>query len=105
MDPKYKVIFDELEWIEPGDGIRYKRYQHDGSQLRLIECNSSMKHEDWCLTGHIGFVVQGRLQIGFADHVEIYETGDALFIPEGEAHKHRPKALTSKVTFFTVEKT
>ena len=28
----------------------------------------------------------------FFDHVEIYETGDALFIPEGEAHKHRAKS-------------
>ena len=48
MNLKYKIVFDELDWISPGD---------------------------------------------------------AMFIPDGKEHEHRPKVLTDSVTFFTVEKT
>jgi quercetin dioxygenase-like cupin family protein len=105
VDLKYKIKFDELEWIVPGDDIRYKCYQHDEQQLRLIEFGKNMVHPDWCLKGHFGYIIEGRLELSFSDHSDIYQPGDALFIPDGEKHKHRPKALTDKVVFFSVEKT
>ena len=105
MNPKYKVIFDDFDWISPGDDIRFKCYEHGGFQIRLVEFGKSMVHADWCLKGHFAYVVDGKLEIAFSEHSEVYQPGDAMFIPDGKEHKHRPKVLTDSVTFFTVEKT
>ncbi len=105
MKLEYKIKFDELEWITPGDDIRYKCYQHDGFQVRLVEFGKNMVHSDWCIKGHFGYIVEGKLELGFSGTTEVYEAGDAIFIPDGEEHKHRPKVLTDKVIFFSVEKT
>jgi quercetin dioxygenase-like cupin family protein len=104
MQSKYKVQFDKLKWVEPGDGIRYKCYQQENYQLRLVEFSKKMTHKNWCLKGHFAYVVAGRMELEFAETTEVYDTGDALFILEGEKHKHRPKALSEKVVFFSVEK-
>ena len=105
MNLKYKIKFDELEWVTPGDDIRYKCYQHDGYQLRLIEFGKNMVHADWCVKGHFGYIVEGKLELIFSDHSIVYQPGDAMFIPDGKEHKHRPQVLTDKVIFFSVEKT
>jgi quercetin dioxygenase-like cupin family protein len=99
-----KIIFDELEWISPGDDIRFKCYEHGGFQLRLVEFGKSMVHADWCLKGHFAYIVDGELEVAFSEHSEVYQSGDAMFIPDGKEHKHRPKVLTDSVTIFTVEK-
>ena len=52
----------------------------------------------------MGYIIEGKMEIGFPSKNEVFEAGDALFIPDGEEHKHRPKALTSRVTFFSIEK-
>ena len=104
MKLEYKIRFDDLEWICPGNDIRYKCYQHNGYQLRLVEFGKNMEHVNWCFNGHYGFIVSGEMELVFSDQVEVYQTGDAIFIPDGEAHKHRPRVLSDKVRFFSVEK-
>jgi len=97
-------MFDELEWIEVGDGMRFKRFQQGELQLRLVEWDKSMLHSDWCLKGHVGYVIEGVVEIDVAGKVFQYQQGDVLVLPEGEAHKHRPKVLSEKMRFFSVEK-
>ena len=104
MNSKYKIKLDDLEWVSPGDDIRYKCYQQDGYQIRFVELGKNMVHPEWCFSGHIGYIVEGKLEITFLDRTDVYEPGDAMFIPDGEEHKHRPRALTDKVIFFSVEK-
>jgi hypothetical protein len=55
--------------------------------------------------GHGGAGVVVRDGVAVSAKTETYEPGDAIFIPDGEEHKHRPRVLTDKVTFFSVEKT
>lgn len=100
----YKVRFDEMEWIEVGDGMRFKRFQNDTLQLRLVEWDKSMTHPEWCLKGHIGYVVEGAVEIDVAGTIYLFEVGDVFILPDGEAHKHRPKVLSERVRFFAVEK-
>ena len=104
MTFKHKVKFDELEWIDAGDSMKFKRYQQGDQQIRLVHWGNAMKHEDWCIKGHYAFVIDGTAEISFADRTEIYEPGDVIFIPEGEEFKHRPKVLSNSFTFFSVEK-
>lgn len=104
MTFQHKVTFDELAWIDVGDSMKFKRYQQGDWQIRLVQWGKDMKHEDWCIKGHYAFVIDGAAEITFADRTEVYEPGDAIFIPEGEEFKHRPKVLTNSFTFFSVEK-
>ena len=44
--------------------------------------------DDRCQCPHWGYVFKGRLTWRFADHEEIFEAGDAYYVPPG----HAPKA-------------
>ncbi len=104
MPLSHKVKFDEMDWIEAGDGMRFKRFQQGELQVRLVEWDKAMVHASWCVKGHIGYVLEGVVEIDIAGEVVRYEAGDVLILPEGEAHKHRPKVLSEKMRFFSVEK-
>ena len=43
---------------------------------------------DQCQCPHWGYVFKGRLTWSFGDHEEVYEAGDAFYVPPG----HAPKA-------------
>jgi hypothetical protein len=39
--------------------------------------------DDRCTCPHWGYVVKGRLTYRFADHDEVFEAGDAFYLPAG----------------------
>lgn len=39
--------------------------------------------DDRCQSPHWGYVVNGRITFRYADHEELYETGDAYYAPPG----------------------
>jgi mannose-6-phosphate isomerase-like protein (cupin superfamily) len=45
---------------------------------------------DSCQCPHWGYVMAGRLTWQFDDHEEVFEAGDAFYVPPG----HRPSAIT-----------
>ncbi len=104
LSSAYKIQFEQMEWVEVGDGMRFKRFQQDELQLRLVEWDKAMVHPNWCLKGHVGYMVEGEVEIDIAGKVFNYKKGDVFVLPDGEAHKHRPKVLTEKAQFFAVEK-
>lgn len=104
MAYKHKIKFDELEWIDAGDSMKFKRYRHGDTQVRLVQWGKEMKHEAWCEKGHYAYVIDGKAEISYAEQTDIYETGDVFFIPEGAQFRHRPRVLTETFTFFSVEK-
>ena len=57
--------------------------------------------DDRCQSPHWGYVVNGRITFRYADHEEIYETGDAYYAPPG----HIPviKAGTEVIEFSPAE--
>ncbi len=46
--------------------------------------------DDRCQCPHWGYVIKGRLIWRFADHEEVFEAGDAFYVPPG----HAPEAET-----------
>lgn len=82
----HRIAFSNLEWHEAGDGMRYKLSPHGDMQVRLVEWDKSMLHAAWCLKGHIGYVIEGEMDIDYSGTVEHYGPGDCLLIPEGETH-------------------
>jgi hypothetical protein len=98
----YLVKFDSIPWDSPIRGVRQKIHRANGRVLRLVEYSTEMAPH-WCSKGHIGHVVDGKIEIGFRDRTEVFGPGDGVFIPDGPEHEHRGVPLTPTVTVWFVE--
>jgi quercetin dioxygenase-like cupin family protein len=99
----YRVPFDDLPWQTSPAGVLFKAHRIGGSQLRLLEFTTELVHPHWCATGHVGYVIEGDMEIEFEDRVEHYRAGDGLIVPAGMMDRHRPKALSDRVRLVFVE--
>ena len=100
---QYRVLFDSLEWQSPIHGARFKAFRSGEKQLRLVEFTSEFVEPDWCEKGHIGFVIQGELEIDFHGQLVRYPEGSGIFIPSGAANSHKRRSITPAVLLFLVE--
>jgi quercetin dioxygenase-like cupin family protein len=100
---QHRILFDSLEWQNGIHGARFKVFRSGTKQLRLLEFTSEFVEPDWCEKGHIGFVVQGELEIDFCGQLLRYPEGSGIFIPSGSASAHKARSLTPTVTLFLVE--
>jgi quercetin dioxygenase-like cupin family protein len=99
-----RVPFDQLPWEASSAGVRFKIHRiDDHRQLRLLEFTRELNHPHWCTTGHIGYVLEGEMEIEFDHGSEVFRAGDGVVITQGEKEKHRPKALTGRVRLIFVE--
>lgn len=57
----------------------------------------------WYEKGHIGYVLQGEIEIRFDDQTQTYGPGDGILIPDGPEHRHVGKVLSETVTVVFVE--
>src|SRR3954453_7388010 len=63
----------------------------DGYTFTLVEFRQDMDQtpmlkglpDDRCQCPHWGYVLKGRLTYRFADHDEVFESGDAFYLPPG----------------------
>ena len=99
----YRVDFQSLPWEWPAPGVRAKMVVLNKTKLRLVEFSDQFVEPEWCAKGHIGYVVDGEMEIEFSDSVARFAAGDGLFIPAGEAHRHRHYSTKHRVCFFLVE--
>jgi len=100
---KYRIDFESIAWEKLALGARFKAYRQGRRKLRLAEFTREFVEPDWCTKGHIGYVLQGRMEIDFDGQIVTFGPGDGLFIPAGEKHKHKAKVLTDKVKIILVE--
>ncbi len=98
-----KIDFSNIEWDSSTLGVRSKAFELSGKKFRLLELQFGLEHPNWCLTGHIGYVVKGELDIIFDDETVNYTEGDAIFISSGEKERHIPKPISEKVILFLVD--
>lgn len=99
----YVVDFESMPWKEPGPGVRFKVLVQGQKRLRIIEFSEEFVEPDWCLKGHIGYVLEGEMEIEFEGVVRKYKAGDGLFIPKGEENKHRHYSTIKSTRLFLVE--
>lgn len=98
----YRIDFDRIDWISPIPGVRQKVFKEGKRRIRLVEYSREMKPH-WCSKGHFGYILDGRFEIEFDDRTEVFETGDGVFIPDGEKHRHRARSLSPSVRAIFVE--
>jgi quercetin dioxygenase-like cupin family protein len=100
---QYRVMFESLDWQSPIHGARFKAFRSGTKQLRLVEFTSEFVEPDWCENGHIGFVIQGELEIDFHGRLVRYPEGSGIFIPSGAVSGHKGRSITPTVLLFLVE--
>ncbi len=100
---QYKIDFGAMAWEEPTVGVRFKAYKQGGRKLRLVEFGKEFIEPDWCRKGHIGYILEGQMEIDFNGEVIVFGSGDGLFIPAGQEHKHKARILTDTVKVILVE--
>ncbi len=84
-------------------GVRFKAHEQGGRKLRFVEFSKDFVEPDWCIKGHIGYVLEGEMDIDFDGNIVHFGPGDGLFIPTGEDSKHIAKVLTDVVRLVLVE--
>jgi quercetin dioxygenase-like cupin family protein len=98
-----RVAFDEMPWDTSPAGVRFKVRKLWTRQLRLLEFSRDLDHPHWCTMGHLGYVLEGAMEVEFATGSQVFREGDGVAIPAGELEKHRPRALTDRVRMIFVE--
>jgi arsenate reductase (thioredoxin) len=98
-----RIAFDDMPWQTTAAGVRFKSQVIGSQQLRLVEFTRDLDHPHWCQTGHIGYVLEGELEIEFEHGALTVRSGDGISIPPGSSDKHRPRALTEIVRLIFVE--
>lgn len=97
----YRIDFKTMPWDTPAVGIRFKAHERNGRRLRLAEFTKEFVEPDWCTKGHIGYVLEGRMEINFGGEAIMFGPGDGLFIPAGD--KHMAKVITDTAKVILVE--
>ena len=100
---KCKVDFDSLPWQSPLKGARFKAFQQGNRKLRLLEFSRGFVEPDWCTKGHIGYVLEGELDIDFNGTLVRFSAGDGAFIPAGTENQHKAIVVTDVVRLILVE--
>jgi quercetin dioxygenase-like cupin family protein len=99
---RYKIDFKSMPWEDNPAGFRFKVHREGDMQLRLVEYFRTLEPH-WCSKGHMGCILEGRMEIKFDQGSERFGPGDGVFIPCGEEHRHEAKVLTDSVKVVFVE--
>jgi len=70
--------------------------------LRLVEYATDMQPH-WCEKGHIGYLLEGTLEIRFESGALVFNAGDGIFIPAGKDHRHTARPVSDLVRAVFVE--
>jgi quercetin dioxygenase-like cupin family protein len=95
--------FDQIAWQSPAPGLRTKTLIRGDKKLRMVEFGAAFVEPNWCTRGHAGLVLEGEMEINFDGRIERFRAGDALVIPNGEAHRHRHHTTIRTARLFLVE--
>ena len=98
-----RVDFDSAEWRVTAPGARHKFVERGGKRIRLVEFADTFVEHDWCPKGHVGYILQGELEIAFEGRTERYRPGDGLIIRSGGAEKHKARAVGPVARLILVE--
>ena len=83
------INFKKLNWEKPQKGVEQKVYSDGTVKMRLLRFLDNFVEDEWCLKGHIGFVLNGEMKIDFNGEIKNYNKGDGIWINEGPDSKHK----------------
>lgn len=83
------ILFENIEWDTPHPGAEQKTYTNENRTMRLLIFRDNFIEHDWCMKGHIGFVLRGQMTLNFNGQLLNYKKGDGLWIHSGQHSKHK----------------
>jgi hypothetical protein len=100
---KPRIDFSAVPWEEPAPGMRQRCVIRGSQRLRLLEIAPDFVEDGWCDRAHVGYVLEGELELALPTGTLRFAAGDGLFVLGGEAERHQAKALTPRVRLVLVE--
>jgi quercetin dioxygenase-like cupin family protein len=76
------------EWIDRG-AARLQELSAYGKRLRLVEFLPGFSDPNWCVKGHVVYVLEGTLDSEYEDGLSTRRAGEAYIIPWGVKHRSR----------------
>jgi mannose-6-phosphate isomerase-like protein (cupin superfamily) len=101
MPDNNQTNFSRQSWKQVTPLARQKTMTLGDKRIRLLELAPGFEELEWCLRGHIGYVLDGSLEIEFQNGTQKFEPGDVLAVEPGCHHKAR--RTNQKVTLFVVD--
>ena len=95
--------FKDLDWKSIALGCRIKSFEQDDKRIRIVEFSQEFQENEWCTNGHCGYVIEGEIEIDFDGRIESFSQGDGIFIPSGNANRHKHHATIHRAKIFLVE--
>jgi hypothetical protein len=102
MEP-CRIDLAAIDWQSPVAGVRQKAIVRGGRRLRLVEFSHDFVEAAPCLKGHIGYVLEGRMELEMSDRTVTFGPGDGIFIAAGPEHGHKVRVLTDVLRVVLVE--
>lgn len=91
---------DKTEWEVLAEGARQRVVERDGKQLRILELTDAFVEDDWCTRAHVGYVLEGVLELTFPDRVERFGAGDGFTVEATFEMRHKAKSVSGRVLLF-----
>jgi hypothetical protein len=98
-----KIGFESEAWQVTAPGARHKVVERAGKRVRLVEFGTEFVEPDWCLKGHVGYVLEGHLELEFEERTERFAPGDGFVIRPGGVEKHKARAAGSTARMLIIE--
>lgn len=93
----YIVEFEQLAWQALSPGARQKSLVYGNKTIRLVEFTKEFIEPDWCEKAHIGYILEGEMEINFNGIVKRAKTGDGIIIPDGVQHRHHSTLKSTRL--------
>ena len=100
---KYLISFKKIKWENLDIDVKQKVFVQDNQMIRLVEFTEKFIEDNWCINGHVGYVLKGEFFIDFDGDNLAFKAGDGIFILDGIENKHKaiiPKGQKVLVVLF-----
>jgi quercetin dioxygenase-like cupin family protein len=91
VNPGGKIPFESAEWADDQADIRSRAARALGQRWAIVEYEPGAARGEWCLDGHRGYVLAGRIEYEFDDGSAplAVEQGEGFFLAAGTGHRGR----------------
>lgn len=86
-----KLDFGSVGWADDQVDIRSRAAAALGSRWAVVEYEPGANRAEWCVDGHRGYVLAGRIEYEFDDGAETLavDEGQGFFLAAGTGHRGR----------------
>ncbi len=85
------IDFPTFGWEDDQPGIRSRAGRAAGSRWAIVEYSPGAARDEWCIDGHRGYVLEGRIEYEFDDGSPPLplDAGQGFLLAAGTGHRGR----------------